>query len=104
MKQLLVLFSLLFITNTASADYWRHGFHGRWSPPITSWVAPAIVGGVIGYELSRPAYTTPQTVYVEPPVAYAQPMLQPRTPVGYHWEQILDANCNCYKTVLVSNY
>ena len=104
MKKLFVSLALILFANTASAEHWRHGFHGRWSPPITSWVAPAIVGGVIGYELARPVYITPQPVYTEPSMAYSQQMLQPRTPVGYHWEQILDANCNCYKTVLVSNY
>ena len=103
MKKLFVLFAFLCVANTASADYWRHGFHGRWVYPSTGWVAPAVVGGIIGYELAKPAYVPPP-VYVEPPVTYVQPMLQPKTPMGYHWEQILDANCNCYKTVLVSNY
>ena len=98
MKKLLVLFSLLFIANTASADYWRHGFHGRWSPPITSWVAPVIVGGVIGYELARPYYTPP-SVYATPQPVYVQPV----APNGYRQEQILDANCNCYRLVLVPN-
>jgi hypothetical protein len=24
-------------------------------------------------------------------------------PADYHWEAVLDANCNCYRTVLVPN-
>ena len=34
------------------------------------------------------------------PVYYQQPN---PAPSGYHQENILDANCNCYKTVLVPN-
>jgi hypothetical protein len=35
------------------------------------WVAPALIGGVVGYELARPYYA-PQPVYVQPPVVYQQ--------------------------------
>jgi hypothetical protein len=33
-------------------------------------------------------------------VVYQPPVLPP-APYGYHYEQILDANCNCYRWVLV---
>ena len=65
------------------------------------WVAPALIGGVIGYELSRP-----NTVYVEPQpsVVYVQP--QPTVqapPPGYHWQQMIDPQTNTQKIVLVPN-
>jgi hypothetical protein len=60
------------------------------------WVTPMVLGGVITYALTRPA----QTVIVQqPPVVQTLPM----PPVGYHYENILDASCNCYRQVLVLN-
>jgi hypothetical protein len=67
----------------------RHGYYG--------WVAPLVIGGVVGYAITRP----PQPVVIQnPPNVYYQP--QP-VPYGYHYENILDANCNCYRLVLVQN-
>jgi hypothetical protein len=94
----IVTMSIMFAVSAEA--HWRGGYGYR-----GGWVAPLVIGGVIGYELSQPRYYVPppQPVYVKPPVAYTQPVyVEP--PVGYHWEQILDANCGCYKTVLVSNY
>jgi hypothetical protein len=34
-------------------------------------------------------------------VIYNPPVGYPPAPVGYHYEQILDANCNCYRWVLI---
>ena len=73
MKRILALV-LLSVSATAMAHgphgYWRHNGGGSWG-----WVAPAIVGGVIGYELSRPpVYTAPPPVVVQqPPVIVQQP-------------------------------
>ena len=96
MKKLLVILAL-FATSTLAGP-WHHSSH----PNRTYWIAPAIIGGVIGYELSRPHYT-PASVYVAPQPVYVQPLAQPLVPNGYHQEQILDANCNCYRLVLVPN-
>jgi hypothetical protein len=103
MKRLLLASILATVSLSAGADgfyypgYHRHGYsHGG-----SGWVAPAIIGGAIAYGLTRPP-----VVYVEPqPPVYAipQPPTQPAVPYGYHWEQVLDANCNCYRTVLVQN-
>lgn len=74
---------------------WRRGYSGG-----GNWIAPALIGGVIGYELSRPT-----TVYVQPPVIYQQPVYNsiPQAPYGFHYENLVDAQCNCYRTVLVPN-
>lgn len=68
MKKLLV--SLLLITSGMSNAN-AHGHYGFWGP--------AIVGGVIGYSLSRPYYPP---VYVAPPPVYYQP-----PPVYYYQQQ-----------------
>jgi hypothetical protein len=75
MRKVLAIF-LLTASTVAMADghgyyrgynhgYWSHGHGGNWN-----WVAPVVVGGVIGYELARP-----QPVIVQqlpPPVVYQQ--------------------------------
>ena len=60
MKKLLIVLLLLAATSVQA-----HGYRGGY------WVAPAIIGGVIGYELSQP-----KTVIVEQPsVVYTQPQI-----------------------------
>jgi len=72
MKKVLLTLSLLLLAGTASAQWhhdrccYRGGYYGG-----GNWVAPAIIGGVIGYELSQP-----KTVIVEQPsVVYTQPQI-----------------------------
>lgn len=71
-----------------------------------------ILTGVAGFwayqQLTRPQ----QQVIVQQPPVYIQsnpaPVYYPQQPQvvysrGYHYEQILDANCNCFRVVLVPN-
>ena len=92
--QLLTLASLTLVSGVSQANpnhYYPH--HHRHSSPY-GWVAPLVIGGVVGYAITRP-----QTVVMQqPPNIY-----QPQAPYGYHYENILDANCNCYRLVLVQN-
>ena len=96
-----ILFTLLIVLSfTAHAERWHHGGgHYYWHPGY-GWIVPAVVGGAIVYEATRPPVVIQQPVYIQQPApahpAYPQP-------AGYHWEAILDANCNCYKTVAVPN-
>ena len=79
--------SALFASTEAEARCcWRGGY----------WVAPALIGGAVVYAATRPAQP-PSVVYVPNP----NPQVLPPPPMGYHYEQILDANCNCYRWVLV---
>ena len=55
------------------------------------WIMPALVGGAVVYAATRP------------PVVQQPPVVQLQAPYGYHYENILDANCSCYRTVLVPN-
>jgi len=117
MRRLLLALTLLLTATVASAHD-HGGFHGGYGGGYrggyghyenhyygggANWVAPALIGGIIGYELSQP-----RTVYVQPQpqVIYQQPQViyqNPNAPMGYHWASILDATCNCYRTVLVPN-
>lgn len=99
MKKLIALV-LVTLSATAMAQhhgyhggYHRHGHGGGWG-----WVAPAIIGGAVVYAATRPAPPPPPSVvYVPTP----QPQVLPPAPQGFHYEQILDANCNCYRWVLI---
>jgi len=106
MKKLLLTIGLslgLVVTASAQAHEWHGGYHGYYHGGCYgcgNWVAPAIIGGVIGYELSRP-----NTVVVEQPsVVYTQPqvVVQP-PPAGYHWQEMIDPQTNTKKIVLVPN-
>ena len=102
MKKVLLALSLLAVVGTASAhDGFRYRggccYRGGYG---MGWVAPALVGGVIGYELSRPA-----TVVVEqPPVVYTQPQPYVQAPpLGMHWQEMIDPQTGVHKIVAVPN-
>lgn len=89
---LLALVVTLGLSSNVHADGRYHSSY--------NWVTPMVVGGVVGYALSQP-----RTVYVQQPqVIYVpQPQQHITVPYGYRYETILDANCNCYRAVLVPN-
>jgi hypothetical protein len=110
MKKLLLALSLLAIAGSASAQWHHHGgyYRGGYS---NNWIAPALIGGVIGYELNRPRYYEPavivqQPVIVQqqPPVIIQQPQPYAQTPpLGYHWEEMIDPQTGVRKIVAVPN-
>ena len=75
MKKLIALILVAFCA-TAMAQYPHHnhrygGYGGGWG-----WVAPAVIGGVIGYEIAHPAPVVvqqPPIVVQQPPVVVQQP-------------------------------
>jgi hypothetical protein len=104
MKKLLVIFTLCAGLSTcmiAHADGWHHGGGHYVYRPGYGWIVPSVIGGVIGYELARPR--PPEVVYVPTPVGPPPVVPVYPQPAGYHWEAILDASCNCYRTVLLPN-
>lgn len=101
MKRFLAIFLLSVASITSSAHCcYRGGYHHYYSG--SGWVAPAIIGGAIGYGLARPyydpVYVTPPPVVVEQPQVVIQ---QP--PLGYHWQEMIDPQTNQKKLVLVPN-
>lgn len=104
MKKILLasLISLMTMStvNAQARCCWRGGYYG-------GWVAPAVVGGVIGYELARPTTVIvqqPGVVYTAPPVVVQpSPVMVQQPPAGYHWQQITDPQTNTQKMALVPN-
>lgn len=96
-----ILLAILLVSSFTVADaccyrgYYRYGHDAG-----IGWVAPALIGGVIGYELARPPLVVEQPVIVQPPVVIPQ---QTVAPAGYHFITIQDPSCNCYKQALVPN-
>ena len=93
--QTITLASLIMVSGASQANpYYHHHHRGYYNP--YGWVAPLVIGGVVGYVITRP----------QPVVIQQQPqpsIYQPQVPYGYRYENILDANCNCYRLVLVQN-
>jgi len=106
MKKLALVLSMLAIVGTASAHgpYRYGGWHGGYYGGYGGWVGPALIGGVIGYELSRPpVYTQPPVIVEQQPiVVQSQPVIQ-QPPLGYHWQEMIDPQTNMRKIVLVPN-
>jgi len=73
--------------------YYHHGYYGG------GWIAPALVGGVVGYELAQP-----RPVIIEQPVIVQQPQPQyAPAPVGYHYQQMVNPQTGQLQIVLVPN-
>jgi hypothetical protein len=93
--QTITLASLIMVSGASQANpYYHHHHRGYYNP--YGWVAPLVIGGVVGYVITRP----------QPVIIQQQPqpsIYQPQVPYGYRYENILDANCNCYRLVLVQN-
>ena len=103
MKKLFLALSLLALVGTATAHEGFRGYRGGYYHGGCygcGWVAPALIGGVIGYELTRPT-----TVVVEQPPVYVQqpqPYIQ-TPPYGYHWQEMVDPQTGVRKIVAVPN-
>jgi len=102
MKQLLLAISMLAVVGTANAQWHHHGGHYRGGYYAGgNWVAPLIIGGVIGYEINR---ANPPVVVQQPSVIIQQPQTVVQTPpVGYHWEEMIDPQTGARKIVAVPN-
>jgi hypothetical protein len=102
MKKILLALSLFALVGTANAQ-WHHHHGGHYRGGYYgsgNWVAPLIIGGVIGYEINR---ANQQVIVQQPPViVQSQPVLQ-QPPFGYHWEEMIDPATNTRKIVLVPN-
>jgi hypothetical protein len=119
MKKIALALSLILASTVALADYrgghgggygHGHGGYNHRGPGYgygggyysgNNWIAPAIIGGIIGYGLAQPRYyyQQPTIIYQQPPVIYNNTIPL----AGYHYEDIFDASCNCYRRVLVLN-
>jgi hypothetical protein len=94
MKKFLVGLVLASVATAGFAQH-HHGYYGGRG----NWVAPFVAGGLVTYALTQPQRTV--IIQQPPTVVYYNTPQQP--PYGYHYENLLDANCGCYKLVLVQN-
>lgn len=92
MKKFLVLITLLFVSVAASAQYrhWGHRYYGPYYGGGGGWVAPVLIGGVIGYELSK---QNNNTVIVQQPSV----MVEPTTMECGPWKEIQTPDGKIYK-------
>lgn len=67
MKKILVA-SLLVISGSAFA-HGSYGYYNHYHGGGNNWVAPLIIGGMVGYAINRPP-----VVYTQPPVVYPAPI------------------------------
>lgn len=102
MKKLVVGLILFGLMGVAVANPYGHG-HGH--QRNNNWVAPALIGGIVGFAIARqqqPVIVSPQYYgyYPTPPVVG---YYQPQVIQTYRYETIFDAYCNCYRTIAVPN-
>lgn len=90
MRRFLIGLVVALSTGSALAGPPRphHHHHGR-----AHWVAPLIIGGVLGAVIANQAHSAPP-----PPPVYVYP---PQPPYGYQYQQFYDYYCNCYRWALV---
>ena len=94
MKKLLLAFSLLAVVSTANAQWHHHGHHrGGYG----NWIAPVIIGGVIGYELNRPRYYEPPVIVQQ---TYPQSVVIQQHPVQNctPWTEVQNADGTITRT------
>jgi hypothetical protein len=85
MRKILATIVLALTASTAMADGFHHrGYHPGYYRPSYNWVAPTIIGGVIGYEIAR----NQQPVYVQQPVYIQQQPVYVQQPICTVWTEV----------------
>lgn len=86
MKKLIAITLVALSTSACAGPHGHHHHHGG-----GGWVAPLVIGGVIGYAISRPP------VVVQPPVVMPPPPVVVQNPVPIYQEVIqYNTDCQCY--------
>ena len=101
MKRFLAVLLLTLVTVPAMAQHWHgHGFrhHGqhRYYGGNVNWVAPLIIGGVVGAAIANNRQQ--ETIVLQPPV-YVQtpPVYVQRQTVCTEWKEIQNADGVIYR-------
>lgn len=88
-----IIFTILLSTyGLVNAGPGHHGHRPHHHGHI-HWMAPLIVGGVLGAVIVNQAQPQPQVLQTIPPPPY-----------GYAYVQVYDYYCNCYKWALTPRY
>ena len=78
MKQLIALMLLVGCVSVQAQPGFRHHHHHGYYPGYNyGWIAPTIIGGVIGYEIARN----------QPPVVVQQPVIVQQVPATVYYGQ-----------------
>jgi hypothetical protein len=97
MKKIIALV-LITLSATAMAQYPHHNHrHGGWG--YNGWIAPVIVGGVIGYEIARnyPPVIVQQPVIIQPAPVPPTTVYYGQTPTCTAWNEIQTADGRIYR-------
>ena len=95
MKKLLIVL-LLTASATAFAQHnhhWRHYGHRHAGPGFGYWVAPLVIGGVVGAAIAR------ENQQSQPPVIVQQPqsVIVQRQTVCTEWKEIQNSDGQIYR-------
>ena len=77
MKRILAILLALASASAMAQHGFRHHHHGHHSGPNYGWIAPTIIGGVIGYEIARN----------QSPVIVQQPVVIQQAPATVYYGQ-----------------
>jgi hypothetical protein len=79
----------------AAQHHGHHGYHGH--AGHGSWVAPLVLGGIVGYAITQNQQRQPVQI-IPGPVIYSSPMVTnpPMQPV-YQEVLVWQNECNCYQ-------
>jgi hypothetical protein len=101
MKRLLAILVIGATLAVSAQAQHRFGHHRHYGAGWGGWVAPLIIGGVVGAAVANNrAEAQAPPVIVQPTHVIVN---LPPAPFGFHYEQMLDGRCNCYKWVLVAD-
>jgi hypothetical protein len=90
MKKLIAIL-LIGVSSAASAQHYGHHYHG-YNGGGGNWVAPLVIGGALGYMISRPP-----VVVQQPPVVVAPSPVVVQSPVPIYQEVLqYNTECQCY--------
>jgi hypothetical protein len=98
MKKLMIVIAVMVMSISTSAC--ASGPHGHRHHGHNNWVAPLIIGGVVGAIIARPP---PQMVYPQGAVIYTPPVYQSpylHRPM-YKAVDVYIPECNCTRTIHV---
>jgi len=95
---------LIAVTMLAASTAFAGGNHHKGNSQSNNWVAPLIIGTIIGSVITSSANAHPNPPVVVEREIYVQPQIihQPQSPLPmYQYIDVYFPSCNCTRSVLV---